>query len=118
MAVVVDSGVSLFPHYFARIPCRIWRKNGNEKPYDGGPRTMGKKKKEGKRSKRGQSSVVKAALTAPFRRQTAENIPPSPTVRFDFLQKGPAGTCCVVHDANIVLVAFSDCRARVVRIRF
>lgn len=32
MAVVLDSGVSLFPHYFARIPCRIWRKNGNEKP--------------------------------------------------------------------------------------
>jgi hypothetical protein len=32
LAVVLDSGVSLFPHYFARIPCRIWRKNGNEKP--------------------------------------------------------------------------------------
>lgn len=43
LAVVLDSGVSLFPHYFARIPCRIWRKNGNEKPrlYN---------EKEGKRS--------------------------------------------------------------------
>lgn len=32
LAAVPDSGVSLFPHYFARIPRRIWRKNGNEKP--------------------------------------------------------------------------------------
>lgn len=45
LAVVLDSGVSLFPHYFARIPCRIWRKNGNEKP-----RPCAMKKKEGKRS--------------------------------------------------------------------
>jgi len=42
LAVVLDSGVSLFPHYFARIPCRIWRKNGNEKPRS---RTMKKRAK-------------------------------------------------------------------------
>lgn len=77
-----------------------------------GPRrTM---EKEGKRSnKRGQSSVVKAALTAvsPTNRGKRSRPPRTPTGHFDFLQKGPPVQHVYVYiyvRTNIVFVARSQ----------